>query len=322
MKTPSAKSHQAYLDGFRALAALWVVLSHLWIGEFGISAHPGLLGVLTNWTLYSHLAVDIFIVLSGFCLILPITQADGFLKGGALAFFGRRARRILPPYYAALALSIVVFVLVQVIASKPPHIPMLALAANIFLLQDVFLPLNVFNGPFWSIAVEWRIYFFFPLIVLAARRWGWVCVLLGASLLSMGLTAALFRWHPEMILTCPWYLLLFTVSRAGTCWPSAAPGPATAWSAPSRTPGSRCAIASSGYMHKDSRKVWTWGRPSTRLRALSARWWEKTQKAQGEIRKSLDLTVHVSLITKDPAQYQSPRPPPTPPASGMAGALR
>ena len=211
MKTPSAKSHQAYLDGFRALAALWVVLSHLWIGEFGISAHPGLLGVLTNWTLYSHLAVDIFIVLSGFCLILPITQADGFLKGGALAFFGRRARRILPPYYAALALSIVVFVLVQVIASKPPHIPMLALAANIFLLQDVFLPLNVFNGPFWSIAVEWRIYFFFPLIVLAARRWGWVCVLLGASLLSMGLTAALFRWHPEMILTCPWYLLLFTV---------------------------------------------------------------------------------------------------------------
>jgi len=211
MNSPSVKSHRAYLDGIRALAALWVVLSHLWIGEFGLSAHPGLLGVLTNWTLYSHLAVDVFIVLSGFCLILPVAQADGFLKGGALAFFGRRARRILPPYYAALALSIVVFVLVHAIASKPPQVPMLALAANIFLLQDVFLPLNVFNGPFWSIAVEWRIYFLFPLIVLAARLWGWVCVLLGASLLSMGLTAALFRWHPEMILACPWYLFLFTV---------------------------------------------------------------------------------------------------------------
>lgn len=211
MSSPSVKSHRAYLDGIRALAALWVVFSHLWIGEFGISAHPGLLGTLTNWTLYSHLAVDVFIVLSGFCLILPVAQADGFLRGGALAFFKRRARRILPPYYAALALSIVVFVVVHVIANKPPQVPMLALAANVLLLQDVFLPTNVFNGPFWSIAVEWRIYFLFPLLVVAVRRLGWMPVLFGASVVSTGLTVALFRWHPEMILACPWYLFLFTI---------------------------------------------------------------------------------------------------------------
>ncbi len=210
MNSPRVKSHRAYLDGIRALAALWVVLSHLWIGEFGLSAHLGLLGALTNWALYSHLAVDVFIVLSGFCLILPVAQADGFLKGGTLAFFKRRARRILPPYYAALVLSVAVFALVHAIANKPLHISVLALAANVFLLQDIFLPLNVFNGPFWSIAVEWRIYFLFPLLVWAMARWGWAAVLLAAALLSTGLTAALFCWHPEMILACPWYLFLFT----------------------------------------------------------------------------------------------------------------
>jgi peptidoglycan/LPS O-acetylase OafA/YrhL len=203
--------HRDYLDGIRALAALWVVLSHLWIGEFGLNVHRGLIGALTNWALYSHLAVDVFIVLSGFCLILPVAQAEGVLKGGALAFFHRRARRILPPYYAALILSLVLFLLLPAINHKPLHFSLLALAANLFLLQDVFLPLNIFNGPFWSIAVEWRIYFIFPLLVLAARRWGWSPVLVGAALLSAISTAALFRWHPEMILACPWYLFLFTV---------------------------------------------------------------------------------------------------------------
>ena len=211
MTTPPKSGHRGYLDGVRALAALWVVLSHVWIGEFGMNEHVGILGLATNWTLYSHLAVDVFIVLSGFCLILPVAQAGGTLRGGAWAFFGRRARRILPPFYAALALSLFVFILVEALDHQPMRVPLLSLATNVFLLQDVFLPRNIFNGPFWSIAVEWRIYFLFPLMVWGAARWGWAAVLGGAALLGGGLTLAMFRWHPEMILACPWYLLLFTI---------------------------------------------------------------------------------------------------------------
>ena len=203
--------HRTYLDGLRGLAALWVVLSHLWIGEYGMNAHRGLLGLATNWVLYSHFAVDIFIVLSGFCLILPVAQAGGTLRGGAWAFFGRRARRILPPFYAALVLSLLVFVLLQALAHQRLHLPPLALAANLFLLQDIFLRLDIFNGPFWSIAVEWRIYFLFPLLVYSVSRWGWTAAIVGAAILGGTLTAVLFRWHPEMILACPWYLFLFTL---------------------------------------------------------------------------------------------------------------
>ena len=98
-----------FLDGLRGLAALYVLLYHasLRAGVLAAAApaqpvakaisvlHFCLLG-------YGHLAVAVFIVLSGYCLMLPVARTEGaVLPGGALAFIQRRARRILPPYYAA-----------------------------------------------------------------------------------------------------------------------------------------------------------------------------------------------------------------------------
>lgn len=208
-----ANEHWSFLDGVRAIAALWVVASHLWIVPFGMNARGGWLGRLTNWTLYSHFAVDIFIVLSGFCLILPVARA-GALCGGAGQFFRRRARRILPPFYAALGFSILVSLAIEALEHQSLHIGRQALLANLFLVQDLFLGLNIFNGPFWSIAVEWRIYWVFPLLVWLLRRQGRRGVLLAAALAGGAATLALARWRPEMFLACPWYLLLFA---AGLC---------------------------------------------------------------------------------------------------------
>jgi len=204
--------HRDYLDGIRGLAALWVVLSHLWIIPCGMAARDNWLGLLTNWTLYSHFAVDVFIVLSGFCLILPAVR-DGRLKGGAGAFYRRRARRILPPFYAALAFSIGLFLAVQALGHKPLQVSLPDILANVFLLQDVLPKLNVFNGPFWSIAVEWRIYFLFPLMVWVLRRHGVRGALTLAFFLGGAMTLGVWR-HPERAMACPWYLLLFT---AGLC---------------------------------------------------------------------------------------------------------
>ena len=206
--------HRDYLDGVRGLAALWVVLSHLWIIPCGLAARDNWLGLLTNWTLYSHFAVDVFIVLSGFCLILPVAARGGRLEGGAKPFFWRRARRILPPFYAALLLSIVVFLGIQALSHKPLQVSVPAVLANVFLLQDVLLPLNLFNGPFWSIAVEWRIYFLFPLLVWALRRHGKRGALTAAFFIGGAMTVVLKWRHPEMLMACPWYLLLFA---AGLC---------------------------------------------------------------------------------------------------------
>ena len=174
-----------------------------------MNAHPGVMGALTNWTLYSHLAVDIFIVLSGYCLILPVARA-GELRGGARDFFLRRARRILPPCYAALAIAVLIYLFLH----PGRSFPWIALLGNVFLVQDAVLRWNVFDSPLWSVAVEWRIYFLFPALVRLLKRHGRAAVLAASAALGYALTAAVFTWRMDFLLSCPWYLFLFSM---GVC---------------------------------------------------------------------------------------------------------
>src|SRR5689334_14181642 len=107
---PPAQAHLDYLDGLRALAALFVLFCHAlqspWPYIYSRYPPPAL-HLFTGWLYHGHFAVDVFIVLSGFCLMLPVVRGDGTLRGGAKRFFRRRARRILPTYYGALAFSLI-----------------------------------------------------------------------------------------------------------------------------------------------------------------------------------------------------------------------
>ena len=79
-----AKQYIAYLDGLRALAALLVVFHHIFfiVQPSSLPTTPGLgKSVQFLFLLFGHDAVDIFIVLSGFCLMLPVVRGDGFLAG-------------------------------------------------------------------------------------------------------------------------------------------------------------------------------------------------------------------------------------------------
>jgi peptidoglycan/LPS O-acetylase OafA/YrhL len=130
---------------------------------------------MLNWLGFGHFAVSVFILLSGFCLTLPIVLGDGKLRGGPLRFLIKRGRRILPPYYAALIFSLV---LIHFLIGPPGNgshwdvsIPVTqdGLIANLLLLQDLQGKFQI-NHAFWSIAVEWKIYFLFPLLVILSRR--------------------------------------------------------------------------------------------------------------------------------------------------------
>src|SRR4051812_40619291 len=98
-----------YVDGMRALAALVVYLNHAY-AQVSTGDQVALRG---PWSLSrvsmvaGHLSVTVFIVVSGFCLTLPVISQGGELRGGVKGFLKRRARRILPPYYAAVALCLV-----------------------------------------------------------------------------------------------------------------------------------------------------------------------------------------------------------------------
>jgi peptidoglycan/LPS O-acetylase OafA/YrhL len=182
--------HLAYLDGLRALAAGFVVLHHAAMQTpVRDAVLPPLIGRTLQLLSYGHFAVTLFIILSGFCLMLPVV-AHGELRGGAIHFFKKRARRILPPYYLAMAVSLIL--IATLIGNKTgshwdASLPVTAktLVMHIFLLQDLsFVESTKINHTFWSISVEWRIYFLFPLILLLWRKWGAMIVLTSVLVIS------------------------------------------------------------------------------------------------------------------------------------------
>ena len=161
-----------FLDGVRALLALSVVAHHACYSALGYDA----LGRSPYFYLLSdgHFAVCFFIVLSGYCLMLPVLRNDFKLPRGVVSFIKRRAWRILPPYYLALAFSLL---LIGLFISRPTgsqwDVSLPVTPANIIthlLLIHNFVPDDFYkiNFVFWSIAVEWQIYFLFPLLL-----WGW-----------------------------------------------------------------------------------------------------------------------------------------------------
>ncbi|HEY7102243.1 MAG TPA: acyltransferase [Mycobacteriales bacterium] len=157
------------LDGLRGLAALYVLLGHCWLLSYpGFPANHG-----PYWTgslMFGHLAVVFFLVVSGFSLAVGPARAGWTLPGGVGVFARRRAWRILPPYWAALAFSVIIaWAIVPQPHSAVPTAGTVAVYG--LMLQDVAVAPTP-NGAFWSIAVECELYLVFPLLLLLRRRLG------------------------------------------------------------------------------------------------------------------------------------------------------
>jgi peptidoglycan/LPS O-acetylase OafA/YrhL len=158
----------AGLDGVRGLAALFVVVNHVFLRAFPgypVDRAP----LWAGWFIYGRFAVVVFIVLSGFSLAL-LPARRGWRLEGVSRFAYRRARRILPPYWAALAFSLAVAWL----GVPPPGQGMpdaKAVVVNGLLVQNLVGAPSP-NRSFWSIAVEAQLYVVFPLLLLMVRRWG------------------------------------------------------------------------------------------------------------------------------------------------------
>ena len=162
-----------YLDSMRALAALYVVVNHayLQVQWSYIQQHSPVEFFLLSLLSYGPAAVAVFIVLSGFCLTLPVIRHGGVLRDGAGVFFLRRAWRILPPYYISIALSLVLiwlFIGAKTGTHWDTSLPVTAkgVVTHLLLVQDFFHESATINHVLWSVAVEWRIYFIFPLLLI------------------------------------------------------------------------------------------------------------------------------------------------------------
>ncbi len=221
-----ARGRLAFLDGLRGLAAPYVVLFHAMVeahasGRSGSAPAVAMFAALR----YGHYAVDVFIVLSGYCLMRPVVRdSTGWLEGGILAYLGRRARRILPPYYAALGLCWLLAATVPALG-RPGGGPWdvalptggLGVVASHLLLVQNWAPGSIYriDPPAWTVATEWQIYLLFPALIALRRRVGSAATVaaafgLGWAIAGLGPAVA----NPAMVRLCPWLLGLFALGMA------------------------------------------------------------------------------------------------------------
>jgi peptidoglycan/LPS O-acetylase OafA/YrhL len=158
----------AGLDGIRGLAALYVVVNHVFLRAFpGYPADHA--PFWAAWFIYGRFAVVVFIVLSGFSLALAPAR-HGWRLDGVSEFARRRAWRILPPYWAALVFSLAVAWLV--VPQPGNGIPdAKSVLVNGLLVQNIVAAHSP-NAAFWSMAVEAQLYLLLPLLLLVVRRRG------------------------------------------------------------------------------------------------------------------------------------------------------
>ncbi len=189
-----------YVEGLRALACLTVVFNHAIAESYPSAYHvsiPENLSLLRLWFAFGHHAVTAFIVISGFCLGLPAASQQFKREIGWGTFMVRRIARILPPYYAALIISLIIAWAffpspVGIHYDFSAHPRSLDILSHVLILQNV-VGTGQINYSLWSIATELHIYAGFPLLVkVLSKRGGWFLALLGV-LISFALSFLLLE---------------------------------------------------------------------------------------------------------------------------------
>jgi peptidoglycan/LPS O-acetylase OafA/YrhL len=171
------------------------------------------------------LAVDLFFVLSAFVLTLPAARSGDF--GSWRDYALRRAARIVPAYYAALTVALVLFHPLAGPAAdrRPPtvdallaHLSFLQLEARLAPGYDGALGFRV-DPPLWTLSVEVAFYAVLPLIVLGFLRRPvlWLCVALAGTVALRALALGLADGATEdrLLSLPPMYAADFAAGMAG-----------------------------------------------------------------------------------------------------------
>ncbi len=180
MTRPQARLES--IDGLRGLACLSVLLFHS-CDIFGRIAWPRLsVGSfpLTQSHLfaYGYGGVDLFFVLSGFCLAYPIvSRPERAVNWKQYAI--NRVRRIIPPYWAAMLLFGCLSLWSVHHPLQPAGFPHVLVWPGLHSIVDSLLLFIVsLNPAFWTLPIEWRWYFVLPILILLWRRIGGAGLLL------------------------------------------------------------------------------------------------------------------------------------------------
>jgi peptidoglycan/LPS O-acetylase OafA/YrhL len=167
---PDRSSHDGFrpdIEGLRGVAVLIVVLFH-----------ASLAGVIGGFV-----GVDVFFVISGFLITgLLLREHERTGRIAFLAFYARRARRLLPAAVVVLVATLVAALNLAAPLDRPAvGLDGAAAALSIGNIRFALASGDYFAniaGPspflhFWSLAVEEQFYLIWPALILLAARGSW-----------------------------------------------------------------------------------------------------------------------------------------------------
>jgi peptidoglycan/LPS O-acetylase OafA/YrhL len=160
------------LDALKGLACVLIVWHHLAfygpMSDAVYSSAPGLMDWLYD---YGRMAVQFFLVAAGFLAAASLAPQGAAVFEAPGPLIVRRYARLVKPYLAALAISVLVAALVRPWFAHPsvPAAPTLfQLLAHGLLLQDV-LGQEALSAGVWYVAMDLQLYAMVVLMFSAAR---------------------------------------------------------------------------------------------------------------------------------------------------------
>jgi peptidoglycan/LPS O-acetylase OafA/YrhL len=189
----------AALDGVRGVAVLLVFAVHYTVAWTLLFPHAATdatgTGLIADIVFsLGNAGVDLFMCLSGYLIydhLMRKPQRFG-------AYFGRRARRIFPPYLVVLA----IYVVLMLIDPHKSKLPADTVAAVIYIVECALLVPAFFGhepivGIAWSLTYEMLFYLLLPLLIvvtgLRQRGFGTRLVVLAAVALAI----LVYGWHVQ-----------------------------------------------------------------------------------------------------------------------------
>jgi len=203
---PRAPLHRLeYIDGVRALAALWVAAHHAIESSVPETAlRVPVLGPVLASLFFGQFPVMVFLMLSGFCLYYPYVkrspdQPKPFT--GWRPYLVRRWVRIATPYLAIGSMCLVMAAIPALQVGRweiTGPVDAGAIASHLLFVHNLFPQYySKIDYPMWSIGLEWQLYLVFPLLIAAFRRRGGVIVTAALLLVALAIRAS-YRHLPPL----------------------------------------------------------------------------------------------------------------------------
>ncbi len=223
-------SRLACIDALKAVSSQLIVLHHLaFYGPMSDAAHVLAPGVLDWLSQYARIAVQVFLVVSGFLAARSLAPGGELLVQRPLAALWRRYQKLVVPYSVAIVLAIAGAAVARhwMHHDSIPAAPHLRqFIAHVLLLHSL-LDVDALSAGVWYVAIDMQLFALLLALLWAARTIGAGARSFGIVLVVAMALASLF-WFNRDAAWDVWAVYFFGAYGLGTLayWASSPGRPA------------------------------------------------------------------------------------------------